>query len=79
VTLETFLARLYVDAEARRRFLGDPVTEARRAGLTTADAERLAAVDRDGLELAATSYARKRAAKAARPPRWRRLLRFALT
>ena len=69
---EAFLARIYVDAEARRLFLADPHGEATRAGLTRDEAEGLAAIDRAGLELAARSYERKREAKApARRSFWR--------
>jgi hypothetical protein len=69
---ETFLARIYVDAEARRRFLADPHGEAVRAGLPREEAEALAAIDRAGLELAARSFRRKREAKApARRSPWR--------
>ena len=63
MTSEQFLARLYVDAALRERFLADPVGEAMRAGLDRATAERLAEIDRVGLELAADSFARKRAAR----------------
>ena len=76
--LESFLARLYVDAEARARFLEDPAGEAARAGLDGQDVDRLRAIDREGLELAAASFARKRASKSPRRA-WRRFLRFALT
>ena len=63
MTAEAFLARLYVDAAFRARFLADPVGEARRAGLDQPTAERLAAIDRKGLELAADSFAAKRTRK----------------
>lgn len=63
MTLEAFLARLYTDAELRARFLADPAGEARRAGLDDASAERLAQIDRAGLELAAASFAAKREMK----------------
>lgn len=62
---EAFLARIYVDAEARRRFLADPHGEAVRAGLTRDEAAGLATIDRAGLELAARSFARKRTQKIA--------------
>ena len=58
---ERFLARIYVDAEARARFLAAPREEAARAGLTAEQCEALASIDRVGLELAARSFARKRA------------------
>ena len=68
--LEAFLARLYVDAAARRRFLADPAGTAREAGLDDGQADALATIDRVGLELAARSFAAKR--RAARRPRgWR--------
>ena len=69
---EAFLAELYVDPEARRRFLADPHAAARAAGLDESEADALARVDRVGLELAARSFASKRSA---RPRRglWRRL------
>lgn len=60
MTAEQFLARLYVDGSLRARFLADPVGEAVRAGLDQATAQRLAEIDREGLELASESFARKR-------------------
>ena len=63
MTSEAFLARLYVDATLRARFLADPVGEALRAGLDQATADGLASIDRVGLELAAESLARKRERK----------------
>jgi len=58
---EAFLARLYVDAAARTRFLANPGRETERAGLTPAECRALEAIDRVGLELAAASYDGKRA------------------
>ena len=71
--LEGFLARLYVDAELRERFLADPDRTASAAGLAEADQQALAGIDRVGLRMAAASFASKRDA-AARPRRrwWRR-------
>ena len=69
---EAFLAELYTDAEARRRFLTDPRNAARLAGLDEADVETLAHIDRVGLELAAQSFEYKRAAKRPRRSRWLR-------
>jgi hypothetical protein len=63
---EAFLARIYVDAGARERFLADPRGEARRAGLSAEEAEALARVDREGLRLAAASFEAKRRGHAAR-------------
>lgn len=60
---EAFLARLYTDAAARARFLVDPVREARRFGLDDSSCAALEHIDREGLELASFSFARKRAAK----------------
>jgi hypothetical protein len=59
-SLERFLARIYVDAEVRGRFLADPEAEALRAGLTAEQARQLASIDRVGLEMAARSFAKKR-------------------
>jgi hypothetical protein len=61
MSIEAFLARLYVDSELRVRFLADPAGEARRAGFDDATAEKLASIDRTGLEMAAASFERKRA------------------
>jgi hypothetical protein len=61
VKFEAFLAKLYVDDEARSRFLADPLREALRAGLTEDDCAALEKIDWIGLELAADSFARKRA------------------
>ena len=57
---EAFLARIYVDAEARERFLQNPYREAQRAGLSQAESEALAGIDRAGLEFASRSFERKR-------------------
>jgi hypothetical protein len=57
---EAFLARLYVDARARARFLADPAGAARRARLVPEEGAALARIDRRGLALAAASFARKR-------------------
>ncbi len=62
IAFEAFLARLYVDAEVRQRFLADAQGEARRAGLAPDEVAALADIDRVGLALAAESYARKRSA-----------------
>jgi hypothetical protein len=70
--MESFLARLYVDAGARQRFLRNPDGVARRYGLSEAERAALIAIDRVGLELAAASFARKRAGA----PRRRRLVRL---
>ena len=56
---ESFLARLYVDAAARRRFLVDPGGEAAAAGLTGDEIPAATRIDRIGLELSAASFAHK--------------------
>jgi hypothetical protein len=61
--LEQFLAGIYVDAEARARFLAAPYQEAKRAGLSENQCRALEAIDRVGLEMAARSFSRKRAIK----------------
>ena len=58
--LETFLARIYVDQQAREKFLADPRGEATKAGLTAQEVEDVIKIDRDGLELFAHSLERKR-------------------
>lgn len=57
---EAFLARLYTDPEARARFLRDRLAEAQAAGLTTEQAESLAAINEEALHAAARSFTRKR-------------------
>ena len=61
---EAFLARIYVDPDARARFKADPYAEARRAGLSPEECAAIAKIDWVGLELATRSFARKRHAKA---------------
>ena len=58
--LERFLARLYTDAALRRDFVARPAEMARAAGLDEASAASLARIDREGLELVAASFERKR-------------------
>ena len=58
-SVEAFLARIYVDPQARARFLSNPVTEAARAGLSPDEIEAVKQIDRVGLELFATSLERK--------------------
>jgi hypothetical protein len=57
------LARLYTDEAARDAFLADARREATAAGLGPEDVERLCAIDRAGLVLAARSFARQRSRK----------------
>ena len=58
--LEAFLARIYVDAQARERFLSDPEAEASGAGLSHDEIEAVKQIDRVGLELFAVSLEQKR-------------------
>lgn len=57
---ESFLAQLYVDGDARARFLADPRGEALAAQLGNEEIAAALAIDRVGLELAAASFAHKR-------------------
>jgi hypothetical protein len=72
-SLEAYLVKLYLDRDARREFVADPSAAAREAGLAEADVAALERVDRVGLELAARSFAAKRATHPHRS-RLRRLL-----
>ena len=58
--LEAFLARIYVDAQARERFLSDPTAEALKAGLSHDEIEAVKQIDQVGLELFTVSLERKR-------------------
>jgi hypothetical protein len=60
---ESFLARLYMDRDARARFLADPRGEAASAGLAADEIAAALAIDRVGLELAAANFAHKRLAR----------------
>lgn len=73
--LEAFLARLYTDDGLLRAFLERPEAVTREAGLDPATARALVAIDREGLQLAAESYGKKRSAHrradgAVRRKRW---------
>jgi hypothetical protein len=70
---ESFLARLYVDPNARRRFLTDPRGEAAAAGLTDDEADAAVRIDRVGLELASATFAHKRRHHGTRRPSLLRL------
>lgn len=59
--LETTLAKLYTDEAFRTRFLQDPAAALAPLELTALEQAALVNIDRDGLTLAAASYARKRA------------------
>ena len=69
--VEAFLARIYVDAEARERFLNDPTVEARAAGLSQEEVEAVQQIDQTGLELFALSLERKRQKQRPRRDHWR--------
>jgi hypothetical protein len=71
--LEAYLARLYLDADARRVFATNPSDAATRAGLDAADLAALEQLDRVGLELMARSLAAKR--RASTRPGWLTRLR----
>lgn len=58
--LEALLARIYVDPQARERFLINPTAEASKAGLSDEEIEAVKQIDRVGLELFAASLERKR-------------------
>ena len=58
--LEAFLAKLYVDAEFRKRFLADPRGEAAAHGFDERETEALASIDRIGLKMAAASLRHKK-------------------
>lgn len=61
---ESFLAKIYVDENARAKFMADPRGEATRAGLAAHEIEDLVNMDREGLELFANSLRHKKARKA---------------
>lgn len=64
---EAFLAKIYVDENARAKFLADPCGEATKAGLTAHEVEAVARIDRVGLDLLAKSLQRKRAPRLFKP------------
>ncbi len=76
--LEAYLARLYLDTDARRAFTADPRAAASRAGLQPADIAALERIDRVGLELTARSLQAKHLSHSRRRwfprllARWRR-------
>ncbi len=57
---EAFLAKIYVDPDARARFKAHAYEEARRAGLSPEECAAAEKIDWVGLELAARSFANKR-------------------
>jgi hypothetical protein len=74
---EAFLAKLYVDDQARARFVVDPRREGLKAGLREDECAALEKIDMPGLELAAASFARKRASHGPRESRLNRNSRSA--
>jgi hypothetical protein len=60
-SFESVLARLYTDATFRARFAMDPRTACADADLTEDERAALLRIDRNGLALAADSFARKHA------------------
>ena len=58
--LESFLAKLYTDEEALRRFVCAPYAEAERAGLSPEECSELSRMDMLGLQFAARSFSKKR-------------------
>ena len=67
--VEAFLARIYVDAQARERFLSNPTAEARAAGLSPEEVDAITQIDQVGLELFAVSLERKRQRQCAKRSR----------
>lgn len=63
VRFETFLAKLYVDDDARARFLANPRGSATEAGLSSQEIEAVEKIDRLGLQMAANSLQRKQQAR----------------
>ena len=57
---EAFLAKIYVNAEARAKFLANPRKEAADAGLTPEEVDAIEKLDRTGLQMTANSLVRKR-------------------
>ena len=65
-SLEAYLARLYLDRDARAAFVADLRGAARQAGLNETEAATLERVDRVRLELTARSLAAKRTQRTVR-------------
>ncbi len=65
--LEAFLAKIYVDEQAREQFLAAPRQEATSAGLTEDEIAAVEQIDRVGLELTAHSLIHKRQSKKKKP------------
>ena len=60
---EAFLAKLYTDLTFLRSFYADPRGVAERAGLSPQECDALASIDKPGLNVAATSFRKKREGK----------------
>ena len=56
---EAFLAKIYTDEKARKKFLADPRAEALRAGLSESEVDAMEQIDRIGLELTVRSLRRR--------------------
>jgi hypothetical protein len=67
--IEAFLARLYTDDAALAAFLAAPGAAAAAAGLDAAEIAALAAIDRNGLVMAARSFGAKRGRAGRHVPR----------
>ena len=61
--VEKFLARLYVDAQLRGRFLRDPLAAAKAEGLSEQECAEVARISPQEMERAAGSFERKREGK----------------
>ena len=61
--LEVFLARLYVDAEFRERFLANPRELALQQGLDEGEATSVAAIDKAALKMTAKGLRKKAEAR----------------
>ncbi len=70
---EILLARLFTDAQLRARFKRDPRAVGEEFGLDESALTAVENADWVGLDLAARSYAHKRAGRAPRKSLWRRL------
>ena len=71
-TLESFLARVYVDQDYRESFLRDPRSEAVKAGLSPAEVQAVMQIDQVGLELFVASLQKKRQKRCAKTEEVRR-------
>jgi hypothetical protein len=72
--IERFLARLLTDRAFRERFVADRINVAQQEGLSTAEAQAMAAMPVQDLRTAARSYQHKRDAKVARGGRGRLMI-----